>query len=146
MQSQTVSAPVTADGRHIVSFRAVDSAGNSSPEKTIQFKIDQTPPELVAFEAQDPSQPRAISVAVSDRTSGVAGGVIEFRKQGDSGWTELAAQFGASPVCERRRLEPRTGELEFQATVRDAAGNETSPTGGAMDGSSCSSPLRSTPG
>ena len=124
VQSQTVSAPVTADGRHTVTFRAVDSAGNSSPEKTIQFKIDQTPPELVAFEAQDPSQPSAISVAVSDRTSGIAGGVIEFRKQGDSGWTELATQFAGDHLfatVDDSNLEP--GIYEFQAKVQDVAGN-----------------------
>ncbi|MGZ4202149.1 MAG: hypothetical protein ACXVRH_08835, partial [Thermoleophilaceae bacterium] len=126
VQSQTVSAPVTADGRHTVTFRAVDSAGNSSPEKTIQFKIDQTPPELVAFEAQDPSQPSTISVAVSDRTSGIAGGVIEFRKQGDARWTELATQFGGDHLfatVDDSGLEP--GTYEFQATVRDVAGNQT---------------------
>ena len=126
VQSQTVSAPVTADGRHTVTFRAVDFAGNSSPEKTIQFKVDQTPPELVAFEAQDPSQPSAISVAVSDRTSGIAGGVIEFRKQGDAGWTELATQFGGDHLfatVDDSSLEP--GTYEFQAKVQDVAGNQT---------------------
>ena len=73
--------PVVEDGQHSVIFRAVDVAGNPTPERSINFKIDQTPPELVVFEAQQPSDPRLVTVAASDRTSGLAdGGKIELQR------------------------------------------------------------------
>jgi hypothetical protein len=122
------SAPlsVPADGQHTVSYKAVDFAGNESSEKTVQFKIDQTAPELVAFEAQDPAHPTTLSVAATDRTSGIAGGVIEMRKQGGANWTSLPTRLDGDHLVttvDDSTLTP--GAYEFQAKARDVAGNET---------------------
>ncbi len=65
---------VADDGSHTVAYRAFDVAGNPTAEKTVTFKIDQTPPELAVFEAQQRSDPRLVTVAASDRTSGLADG------------------------------------------------------------------------
>jgi hypothetical protein len=123
----TISAAVevTGDGQHTITYKAVDFAGNESPEKTVQFKIDQTAPELVAFEAQDPTHPTTLSVAVADRASGVASGGIEMRKQGSSAWTALPTRLDGSHLVttvDDARLAP--GAYEFQAKARDVAGNE----------------------
>ena len=123
---ERLSLPFTDDGRHGLTYKAVDFAGNESTEKTVQFKIDQTPPEVVAFEAQDPAHPATLSVAVSDRTSGVATGVVEMRKQGGSTWTTLPTHLADNHLVatvDDAQLAP--GPYEFQARVRDVAGNET---------------------
>jgi hypothetical protein len=123
---ETVPLPISSDGQHTLTYKAVDFAGNESAEKTVQFKIDQTAPELVAFEAQDPAHPTTLSVAVADRTSGVAGGVIEMRKQGTSTWTDLPTRLSGDHLVstvDDSTLTP--GAYEFQAKVRDVAGNET---------------------
>jgi hypothetical protein len=124
------SAPVgvSEDGRHTVSYRAIDGAGNASPERAVAVKVDGTPPETVAFEAPDPADPRRVSVVVADRTSGVAGGRIELRRAG-ADWQPLET------ALERDRLigliddgELRAGGSELRSLVRDVAGNETAGT------------------
>jgi hypothetical protein len=122
----SAAVPVGTDGQHTLTYKAVDFAGNESAEKTVQFKIDQTAPELVVFEAQDPAHPTTVSVAVSDKTSGVVGGTIEMRKQGSSAWSAVPTQLVGDHLVttvDDSRLEP--GNYEFQAKARDAAGNET---------------------
>ncbi|HEX8744273.1 MAG TPA: Ig-like domain repeat protein [Thermoleophilaceae bacterium] len=117
------------DGKQNVTFRATDVAGNNSPEKTVTFKIDRTAPELVVFEAQDDADPRRVVVAASDRTSGIANGVIEMRRMnGDASdrWIELPAtrdgeRFAASVDDE----SVERGVYQLRARVTDRAGNET---------------------
>jgi hypothetical protein len=126
ISTESASIPVSADGQHTLTFRAVDFAGNESAEKTAQFKIDQTAPEFVAFEGQDPAHPTTISVAAVDRTSGVAGGVIEMRRQGTSAWTDLPTRLAGDHLVasvDDSNLSP--GAYEFRAKARDVAGNET---------------------
>jgi hypothetical protein len=123
--TETVPLSVGSDGRHTVTYRAVDLAGNESAERSVQFKVDQTPPEIVAFEAQDPAHPAALSVAVADRTSGVAEGSIRMRSQGSSTWSELPTRLdGNHLVAQVDDSQLAPGAYEFQATARDAAGNE----------------------
>jgi len=124
--TESITVPVGDDGLHSVTYKAVDFAGNESAEKTVQFKIDQTAPELVAFEAQDPAHPAALSVAVSDRISGVASGVVEMRRQGASSWTTVPTRLAGDHLIatvDDAALAP--GAYEFLARVRDVAGNET---------------------
>lgn len=120
-----VPVSIASDGVHTLSFKAVDFAGNESIEKSVQFKIDQTAPELVAFEAQDPVHPATIRVAVTDRTSGVFGGLIQMRRQGDSSWTDLPTRLdGDHLVTTVDDANLPAGAYEFQARARDVAGNE----------------------
>ena len=122
---ETARVETASDGQHALTYKAVDFAGNESTEKTVQFKIDRTAPELVAFEAQDPVHPTTVSVAVADRTSGVAGGVIQMRKQGSSNWTDLPTRIEGDHLVttvDDSGLAP--GAYEFQARARDIAGNE----------------------
>ncbi len=122
---KAVPVAVASDGQHSVTYKAVDFAGNESAEKTVQFKIDQTAPELVAFEAQDPAHPTTLSVAVADRASGVAGGVIEMRKQGATKWADLPTRLSGDHLVttvDDSTLTP--GAYEFQARATDVAGNE----------------------
>ena len=126
INTETVTVPVTGDGQHTLTYKGVDLAGNESAEKTVQFKIDQTAPEFVVFEAQDLAHPTTVTVAVTDKTSGIAGGLIEMRKQGSSGWTALPTRLVGDHLVttvDDSHLEP--GNYEFQAKAQDVAGNQT---------------------
>ena len=86
---------IGTDGRHTVSFRAVDGAGNASARQAAAVRVDRTPPETVAFEAPDPADPTRVRVVVADATSGVAGGRIELRRAGGTGSGSPAASKAA---------------------------------------------------
>jgi hypothetical protein len=112
------------DGDHRVVLHAVDAAGNESERRTVQVRIDRTAPELVVFEPADQSDPRRLKVAVADRTSGVAGGVVELRRVESTSWRSLPTSFGDGRLT--ARLDDRTlaGTYVLRARVRDRAGNE----------------------
>lgn len=118
---------LTDDGRHVVRLVAHDVAGNASPEEAVEVGIDQTPPETVAFEAQDPRRPREVRVVASDRTSGVTGGTLQIRRAGGGDWQVLDARLEGDrfvATLDDEQLDP-TATYELRAIVRDAAGNET---------------------
>ncbi len=117
------SVEFTADGRHVLTYEAFDLAGNASGEKSVSFKIDRTPP-TGAFGLRDASDPRQLSVEVSDATSGLADGRIEFRREGQEGFREIPT------ALEHGRLRARmddlalsAGRYEVRAVVNDVAGN-----------------------
>jgi hypothetical protein len=116
---------VATDGRHSVSYRAIDGADNSSSRHTVGVRVDRTPPETVAFEAPDPGDPTLVRVVVADATSGVAGGRIELRRAGGD-WRGVATSLQAGRLV--TRLDDatlRAGAYELRAVVADVAGNET---------------------
>lgn len=120
--------PVGADGDHVVSYRAFDVAGNPTAERSVSFKIDQTPPQLIVFEAQQQADPQLITVAGADLTSGLADGAkIELRRiapsRGD--WILLrTARQGDRYYAHVNNAELPEGDYEFRAVVPDQAGNE----------------------
>lgn len=119
------------DGRHVVTFRAFDAAGNASPERALGFLIDRTPPETVGFEAPDPADPQRVSAIAVDATSGVAAGRIELRRvpaanrRADGEWTRLETRLAGDRLVSRLDDgELPGGRYELRARVRDRAGNE----------------------
>lgn len=115
---------VTDDGRHSISYRAFDAAGNGSVQKEAVFRIDGTAP-VGAFRVLDPADPRTLRVDVEDATSGVAGGRIEYRKQGESGFRRMDTAFSDGQL--KARLDDEAlpaGRYEVRAVVSDVAGNE----------------------
>jgi hypothetical protein len=116
---------LAGDGAHTVVFHAVDVAGNQSPPRTVVVRIDGSAPELVAFERGDPRDPRAIAVDVADRTSGVAGGVVELRRAGrDDAWRALPTALRGGRLVARFDDATPAGTYLLRARVRDRAGNE----------------------
>lgn len=112
------------DGRHTLSYHAVDAAGNPSDKKSGAFKIDRTPP-MGVFESTDAADPQRLVVSASDATSGVDGGWIEYRRDGAGGFTRLATSVDGDRMSARvddSALSP--GRYEFRAVVKDVAGNE----------------------
>jgi hypothetical protein len=123
---------VDVDGAHTVAIRASDVAGNVSTEQRLSVKVDRTPPELAVFEPQQASDPTRITVAASDRTSGLAdGGQIRLRRVApDAGpWITLrATREGERYYAHLNNTSLVAGDYEFRATVPDQAGNETTAT------------------
>ncbi|WP_345942196.1 plastocyanin/azurin family copper-binding protein [Streptomyces sp. SID2888] len=116
---------VTGAGRHSLAYRATDTAGNTSPVKTLEFTVvttapeDTTPPETSATVSgtKDDSGnfvgTATVTVTASDAESGVAG--IEYSLDG--------AAYAPYPApVEVSDTGPHT--LAYRAT--DKAGN-TSP-------------------
>ncbi|MFF7144367.1 OmpL47-type beta-barrel domain-containing protein [Streptomyces nodosus] len=116
---------VTGAGRHSLAYRATDTAGNTSPVKTLEFTVvttapeDTTPPETSATVSgtKDDSGnfvgTATVTVTASDAESGVAG--IEYALDG--------AAYAPYPApVEVSDTGPHT--LAYRAT--DKAGN-TSP-------------------
>lgn len=127
---------VAEDGQHSLSYRAVDVAGNSSVERMLELKIDQTPP-AGGFELQDPLDPRMLSVLVHDATSGLASGRIDYRRRGSQAFLPLHTTLASGRLTARiDDLALEAGRYDFRALVSDRAGNETSLdarlVGGAM--------------
>jgi hypothetical protein len=121
------SAEITVadDGDHTVTYSATDAAGNESPEQVAHVRVDQTAPELVVFEDQQPADPRRLVVAASDRTSGVVGGRIELRPVAGGDWRQLDTTFDRGRLTALVDDEALpTGIYELRATVADAAGNQ----------------------
>jgi hypothetical protein len=126
--ASTADVQVGNDGAHAITFQAHDVAGNATAENSLTFKIDQTPPELAVFEAQQPSDPRLITVVAADRTSGLAdGGKIELRRiaptPGDS-ITLRTTREGDRYSAHIHNATLPEGDYQFIVTVPDQAGNE----------------------
>src|SRR3954453_19788718 len=89
--------------------------------------MDRTAPEPVVLAAQQRSDPRRLSVAASDATSGLAdGGVIQFRRiratVGD--WITLRTTHdGVHYYAHVDNARLPAGDYEFRTTVPDQAGN-----------------------
>jgi hypothetical protein len=96
------------------------------------FKIDQTPPELAVFEAQDRSDPRLITVAAADRTSGLSdGGTIRLRRISPTQGAWLTLHTTRRDDRYYARVDNSTlpeGDYEFEASIPDQAGNEATAT------------------
>lgn len=107
-----------------------DGAGNQSVQlgasDPVTLRYDGEAPQL-GFEAPAAEDPTRVSVAVTDRVSGVAGGAIEIRRQGTDSWQALATQQEGSRLVGRiddAALPP--GEYVLRARAFDQAQNEAS--------------------
>lgn len=135
LASATVS--VSDDGVHTVSYQAADVAGNVTDERSVHFKIDQTAPELAVFEAQQEADPRLVTVAASDRTSGLADGAkIELRRISPTHGSWITLHTSRQDDRYYAHIDNTTlpeGDYEFKATIPDQAGNEATATHNRLD-------------
>jgi hypothetical protein len=107
-----------------------DEAGNASQalgaSDPVTLRYDGTAPEL-GFETPAASDPTRLTVAVTDRVSGLAGGGIEIRREGTDVWQALPTQQEASKLVARvddAALPP--GQYVARARAFDQARNEAS--------------------
>jgi hypothetical protein len=106
-----------------------DAATNHQPSNAsvpVALKFDPEPPQL-AFEQSSSSDPTLVSVAVTDRVSGLAGGQIELSRQGTGTWQSLATDRQGDRLLARidDSLLP-AGVYLLRATAWDQASNQNS--------------------
>ena len=137
VERATADVNVDADGEHHLKFRAFDVAGNAARESSLAFKIDQTAPELAVFEEQQEADPRLVTVAASDRTSGLAdGGKIELRRVSPTEGSWITLHTSRADDRYYAHIDNTTlpeGDYQFRATIPDQAGNEAVATHNRLD-------------
>ena len=103
-----------------------DAAGNqqsANASQPVKLRFDPEPPQL-GFENQSVENPTRVSVLVTDRISGLAGGGIEISRAGSGSWQVLpTAQEGDRLVTHIDDASLPPGDYELRATAHDQAGN-----------------------
>ena len=125
----------STEADYVVSFKAVDRAGNESTERSVSFRVDMTPPELSITGATDgESSTKAITATYtvheafySDMTEAQ---VRVYRKLDGEGRTLLrTVDFkGAGANASKTETFDEDGRYEFEFSAQDKAGNSASKT------------------
>jgi hypothetical protein len=120
---------VPSPGEWQVRLWREDAATNAEPANAsvpVTLRFDPEAPEL-GFEHPQASDPTQVSVAVTDRVSGLATGSIEMSREGSGVWHTLATQQQGNRLVARidDALLPE-GPYHLRATARDHAGNQNS--------------------
>jgi hypothetical protein len=79
------------------------------------------------FEPQDSTDPTRVSVAATDRTSGVASGTVELRRRGEDAWRPIPTSVDSGKLIghiDDEQLADATYDLRARGV--DQAGNERS--------------------
>jgi hypothetical protein len=103
-----------------------DAAGNRNDDyasQPVRLRHDPEAPAL-GFEGAPGDDPTRVSVAVSERISGIAGGQIELSREGSNTWQSLPTKLDGTRLVARvddAALPPGPYLLRAQAT--DLAGN-----------------------
>jgi hypothetical protein len=120
---------VPSPGEWALSLWRRDAAGNEAEANAsvpVKLRYDPDPPQL-GFEQSPASDPTLVSVAVTDKVSGMADGVIEISRQGSGSWQALDTQKQDSRLV--ARLDDASmpaGNYQLRARAVDQAHNEGS--------------------
>jgi hypothetical protein len=119
---------IPAAGDYTLSVWLEDEAGNAdggTASDPVRLRFDDQPPQA-AFEFLNESDPTKLDVRTSDAVSGVAEGVIEFRRTGWRQWHGLQTSLHGDGHLSARLddLDLPNDTYELRARVRDRAGNE----------------------
>lgn len=110
------------DGIHAVSVRAVDAAGNSSPPRTVSFRVDSKAP-TGTLERPTREDPRRLRATVEEGC--IASATLEMRPLVGGSWERIDGRSAAGSVS---ALVPDDrlpgGRYEARFRVVDCAGNE----------------------
>ena len=103
-----------------------DAAGNQQADNASQpvhLRFDPEPPQL-GFENPNVEDPTHVSVLVTDRISGLAGGGIEISRAGSGSWQVLpTTQEGDRLVTRIDDASLPAGDYDLRATAHDQANN-----------------------
>jgi hypothetical protein len=103
-----------------------DQAGNQTEQNAsdpVVLRYDPEAPQL-GFEASPPEDPTKVTVAVTEKVSGVAGGQIELSAEGSGLWQTLPTQLeGARLVARIPDDRLPAGRYHLRAQASDLAGN-----------------------
>jgi len=118
-----------AAGEYTAAVWREDAAGNQEADNAsvpVTLRYDPEPPQPV-FEPPTATDPTRISVAVTDKVSGLAGGTIEISRAGSNAWQSLPTASEGDRLVTRvddSRFPP--GDYALRARAFDQAGNEGS--------------------
>lgn len=85
------------DGRHAVSARAIDNAGNRSQPVSLEVDVDRSPP-TAQFDLRDAQDPSLLRARVIDAGSGIASARVEFRRLDvEDAWHAIGGQTTGTP-------------------------------------------------
>ena len=103
-----------------------DAAGNQQADNAsqpVRLRFDPEPPQL-GFENPSAEDPTRVSVLVTDRISGLAGGGIEISRAGSGSWQVLSTtQEGDRLVTRIDDASLPPGEYELRSNAHDQANN-----------------------
>jgi len=103
-----------------------DAAGNQQADNAsqpVRLRFDPEPPQL-GFENPSLEDPTHVSVLVTDRISGLAGGGIEISRAGSGSWQVLpTTQEGDRLVTRIDDASLSPGDYDLRATAHDQANN-----------------------
>lgn len=121
-----VDFAVPAPGEWQFRMYREDAATNAQPGNAsvpVNLRYDPEPPQL-GFEQASASDPTQVSVLVTDRVSGLAGGQIEISAQGSGSWRGLdTRQDGARLVARIDDAQLPPGNYALRAVAHDQASN-----------------------
>ena len=122
------SAPPFTEGQNVVSVCAVDFAGNQACDvRTI--RVDNHAPKATFSNTQLLNDPELVRATLSDAQSGVAGGQLFYRAEGEGIWRPLETVLvGAELQARVDSTSVAPGMYEFKAAVTDNAGNHVETT------------------
>ncbi|MDQ3871511.1 MAG: hypothetical protein M3301_07860 [Chloroflexota bacterium] len=104
-----------------------DQAGNQEPANAsvpVTLRYDPEIPQL-RFQGSSRSDPTHVSVAVTDKVSGLAGGQIELGRQASGAWQSLPTRReGNNLVAEIDDSRLPAGPYQLRARAWDQAGNQ----------------------
>lgn len=122
VENLTVPSP----GEWVLRLWREDAAGNQQADNASQpvhLRFDPEPPQL-GFENSTVEDPTRVSVLVTDRISGLAGGGIEISRAGSGSWQVLpTTQDGDRLVTRVDDASLPPGDYELRATAHDQANN-----------------------
>ncbi|MCG2826926.1 MAG: Ig-like domain-containing protein, partial [Thermoplasmatales archaeon] len=129
-QTYTGNFTVNSDGEHVVNYRSVDNAGNVETYKTVNFKIDQTPPiaeSILINNDDDYTNTTTVQLSLNafDNTSGVW--MMQFKNELSGTWGNWIPYNTSMSWI----LQDTEGERTVYFRVKDEAGlisDETSDT------------------
>jgi hypothetical protein len=120
-----------APGEWTVSLWRRDAAGNQDPNTAsvpVRLRYDPEPPQ-VGFETTAAADPTLVSVQVTDKVSGLAGGSIEISPAGSNTWQTLETRKEGSRLVARiDDAALAAGDYVLRAAAYDQARNEASTT------------------
>jgi hypothetical protein len=124
-----IDLAVPASGEWTVSLWRRDSAGNSTEAAAsapVALRYDAEPPQL-GFETPTAGDPTLVAVQVTDKVSGLAGGVIELSASGSGTWQALPTRTEGTRLLSRidDAILP-AGSYILRARATDHARNESS--------------------
>lgn len=117
---------VPGPGQWQLTMWRTDAAGNSQPANAsppVALRYDPDPPTL-AFQSLPADDPTRVSVTVTEKVSGVAGGQIEISQEGSGSWQTLPTQLNATDlVAHIDDAQLPAGRYDLRAQASDLAGN-----------------------